>query len=110
MVRLGVGLYGVDPTQKGHALKPVATLKTVISQIRNVQAGESIGYGRKGKAINTMTLATIAVGYADGYSRAFSVGVGEVLVKGRRAPVIGNVCMDMTMIDVTGLDAKEGDE
>jgi Alr-MurF fusion protein len=110
MVRLGVGLYGVDPTQNGHALKPVATLKTVISQIRNVQAGESIGYGRKGKAIKTMKLATIAVGYADGYSRAFSAGVGEVMVKGKRAPVVGNVCMDMTMVDITGVEAKEGDE
>ncbi len=110
MVRLGVGLYGVDPTSNNHGLKPVTTLKTVISQIREVNAGESIGYGRRGKAIQAMTLATIAVGYADGYSRAFSRGVGEVLVKGKRAPVVGNVCMDMTMIDITGMDAKEGDE
>jgi len=117
MVRLGIGLYGVDPTGNNPSLKPVTTLKTVISQIREIKEGDSIGYGRKGKAIKDMTLATIAVGYADGYSRAFSKGVGEVSVKarlpdgqGKRAPVIGNVCMDMTMIDVTGMDAKEGDE
>jgi len=110
MVRLGVGLYGVDPTYNNHNLKPVTTLKTIISQIRDVKAGESIGYSRKGKAIKTMKVATIAVGYADGYSRAFSRGVGEVLVNGKRASVVGNVCMDMTMIDITGLEAKEGDE
>lgn len=110
MVRLGVGLYGVDPTSSNHALKPVATLKTVISQVRKVREGDSIGYSRKGKAIKEMALATIAVGYADGYSRAFSRGVGEVLVNGKRANVVGNVCMDMTMIDITGIEAKEGDE
>ena len=110
MVRLGVGLYGVNPTMDNHPLKPVATLKTVISQIRKIKGGDSIGYGRKGKAIKEMTLATIAVGYADGYSRAFSGGVGEVSVNGKRAHVVGNVCMDMTMIDITGIDANEGDE
>jgi Alr-MurF fusion protein len=110
MVRLGVGLYGVDPTAERHNLKPVNTLKTLISQIRTVKAGETVGYGRKGKAINDMRIGTIAIGYADGYSRAFSKGVGEVLVNGKRAPVIGNVCMDMTMIDLTGIDAHEGSE
>lgn len=110
MVRLGVGLYGVNPTSENHQLKTVATLKTVISQIKKIKNGESIGYGRKGRATSDMTLATIAVGYADGYSRAFSRGVGEVLVNGKRAHVVGNVCMDMTMVDITGIDAKEGDE
>jgi alanine racemase len=113
MVRLGIGLYGVDPTdeRKSEAdLQPVATLKTVISQLRKVPAGESIGYGRRGRTTNEMIVATIAIGYADGFSRAFSRGVGEVLVNGRRAPVVGNVCMDMTMIDVTGMDVNEGDE
>lgn len=112
MVRLGIGLYGVDPTdgtQKAD-LQPVATLKSVISQIRTVPAGQSIGYGRSGQAIKDMTVATIAIGYADGFSRAFSRGVGEVLVRDKRCPVVGNVCMDMTMIDVTGIDAHEGDE
>ena len=110
MVRLGVGLYGIDPTYNNHNLKPVTTLKTIISQIREVKAGESVGYSRKGKAIKSMKVATIAVGYADGYSRAFSGGVGEVVVNGKRAKVVGNVCMDMTMIDITGIEAKEGDE
>jgi alanine racemase len=110
MVRLGVGLYGVDPTTEAHPLKPVATLKTVISQIKKIKAGDSIGYGRKGKATKEMTIATIAVGYADGYSRAFSGGIGEVSISGKRANVVGNVCMDMTMIDITGIDAAEGDE
>ncbi len=110
MVRLGVGLYGVNPTTLDQPLKPVACLKTIISQIREINEGDSIGYSRKGKAIKAMTIATIAVGYADGYSRAFSKGVGEVLVNGKRARVVGNVCMDMTMIDITGLDASEGDE
>ncbi|HEU5289165.1 MAG TPA: bifunctional UDP-N-acetylmuramoyl-tripeptide:D-alanyl-D-alanine ligase/alanine racemase [Cyclobacteriaceae bacterium] len=110
MVRLGIGLYGVDPTNNNHNVRPVTTLKTIISQIREVKAGESVGYSRKGKAIKTMKVATIAVGYADGYSRAFSGGVGEVIVNGKRAKVVGNVCMDMTMIDITDIDAKEGDE
>jgi alanine racemase len=110
MVRLGIGLYGVDPTSERHPLKPVATLKTIISQIRSVPAGETVGYGRRGKATSDMKLATIAIGYADGYTRAFSRGVGEVLINGKRAHVFGNVCMDMVMVDVTGIEAKEGDE
>lgn len=111
MVRLGIGLYGVDPTTDGFSqLRPVATLKTLISQIRQVKKGESIGYGRRGYAERDLTVATIAIGYADGFSRAFSRGVGEVLIHGNRAKVIGNVCMDMTMVDVTGLNVMEGDE
>ncbi|HTF16967.1 MAG TPA: bifunctional UDP-N-acetylmuramoyl-tripeptide:D-alanyl-D-alanine ligase/alanine racemase [Chryseolinea sp.] len=110
MVRLGIGLYGVDPTVKQHALKTVVTLKTIISQIKHVRKGETVGYGRRGMAEQDITTATIAIGYADGYSRAFSRGVGKVLLNGRLAPVIGNVCMDMTMIDITGIPADEGDE
>ncbi|HEY5823988.1 MAG TPA: bifunctional UDP-N-acetylmuramoyl-tripeptide:D-alanyl-D-alanine ligase/alanine racemase [Cyclobacteriaceae bacterium] len=111
MVRLGIGLYGVNPTEiKEYSLQPVPTLKSVISQIKIIKAGESIGYGRKGKAKEEMKIATIAIGYADGYSRAFSQGKGVVLVNGKRAPVVGNVCMDMTMIDITRIDANEGDE
>jgi alanine racemase len=112
MVRLGIGLYGVDPTsdKMGGHLIPVATLKTVISQIKTITPGETIGYGRKGRAEKAMTLATIAIGYADGFSRAFSRGIGEVVINSKRARVVGNVCMDMTMIDVTGIDAKEGDQ
>ena len=111
MVRLGIGLYGVDPTEEGNAnLKPVATLKTVISQIKTIKAGDTIGYGRKGSASKDMTLATLAIGYADGFSRSFSQGKGRVLINGQRSPVVGNVCMDMTMVDITGIEAHEGDE
>lgn len=110
MVRLGIGLYGVDPTADQHALKTVVTLKTIISQIKHIKTGETVGYGRRGTASRDTTTATIAIGYADGYSRAFSRGVGKVLVNGHLAPVIGNVCMDMTMIDITGIPADEGDE
>ena len=111
MVRLGIGLYGVDPTKDDFKdLQPVATLKTIISQIKDIPKGESIGYGRKGFAEKDLKLATIAIGYADGFSRRLSQGIGEVLINGNRAKVIGNVCMDMTMVDITGLEAKEGDE
>lgn len=111
MVRLGIGLYGVDPTSDGfRELRPVATLKTIISHIQHVRKGETIGYGRRGVAQNDMLIGTIAIGYADGFTRAFSRGVGKVLVKGQRVPVVGNVCMDMTMIDISGIDAVDGDE
>ncbi|NOS55305.1 MAG: bifunctional UDP-N-acetylmuramoyl-tripeptide:D-alanyl-D-alanine ligase/alanine racemase [Cyclobacteriaceae bacterium] len=111
MVRLGIGLYGVNPTEgKVDQLQPVATLKTIVSQIKKVKKGETIGYGRKGKAENDMSLATIAIGYADGFSRSFSKGKGFVSIKSKKAPVVGNVCMDMTMVDVTHMDAQEGDE
>jgi alanine racemase len=111
MVRLGIGLYGIDPTMdKSSKLQPVATLKTIISQIKKISKGETVGYGRKGKAENELTIATIAIGYADGFSRSFSRGKGAVLVNGQKASVIGNVCMDMTMVDITGIVANEGDE
>ncbi len=108
MVRLGIGLYGVDPTA-AHALRPVATLKTTVSQVRYVKAGEPVGYSGKGVAAHNRSIATLAIGYADGFSRAHGNGAGQVLIHGQRVPVVGNVCMDMTMVDVTGLDVKEGD-
>ncbi len=111
MVRLGIGLYGINPTSDSDEhLKPVATLKTIISQIKKIKAGNTVGYGRKGKATQDTTVATIAIGYADGFSRAFSQGKGKVLINGKKVPVLGNVCMDMSMIDITGIEAKEGDE
>jgi alanine racemase len=111
MVRLGIGLYGIDPTEEGHAnLRPVVTLKTIISQIKRLKAGETVGYGRRGKVDKEATVATLAIGYADGFSRRFSNGAGNVLIHGRLAPVKGNVCMDMTMVDITGIPAREGDE
>lgn len=111
MVRLGIGLYGLEANKlEQHRLQPISRLKTIISQIKHIRKGETVGYSRKGLAKEDMQIATIAIGYADGFSRAFSNGVGEVWLHGKKAPVIGNVCMDMTMIDITGIDASEGDE
>lgn len=111
MVRLGIGLYGVEVTgTEQKELQTVGTLKTVISQIKHVKVGETIGYSRKGILEKDSIIATIAIGYADGFDRGFSKGVGKVLVNGVACPVVGNVCMDMTMIDVSETDCKEGDE
>jgi alanine racemase len=111
MIRLGIGLYGVDADPNiQQQLKIVTTLKTTISQIKKIKAGESIGYSRKGVAIKDSEIATVRIGYADGYPRLLSNGVGSMLINGKPAPVIGNVCMDMTMLDITGIDAQEGDE
>lgn len=110
MVRLGIGFYGVNPTGIRIPLEPASTFKTVISQIKKIKKGESVGYGRHGQVKRDSTIATIAIGYADGFSRAFGCGKGCVLINGKRAPVIGNVCMDMTMVDVTDIEANEGDE
>jgi len=111
LVRLGKGLYGTAVRPEDQAnLRTVGTLKTVISQIKSVSAGETVGYGRRGLLHRDSRVATIAIGYADGYDRAFSRGVGKVLVNGILCPVLGNVCMDMTMIDVTDAPCAEGDE
>jgi alanine racemase len=111
MIRLGIGLYGVDSAADiQQQLKNVTTLKTTISQIKKIKAGESIGYSRKGLATKDSEIATVRIGYADGYPRLLSNGVGSMLVNGRLAPVIGNVCMDMTMLDITCINANEGDE
>ena len=111
MVRLGIGLYGVEPNALFQdKLLPASTLKTTVSQVKMVNRNESIGYGRKGMAKSNMEIATIAIGYADGFDRRFSNGVGKVLIKDKFAPVIGNVCMDMTMVDVTGLNVVAGEE
>ena len=111
MVRLGIGLHGleVDGIIKG-SLRLPAQLKTVVSQIRTVKQGETIGYGRKGVADKEMKIATIAIGYADGYLRIFGNGNAYVSISGQQARTIGNICMDMTMIDVTDLNVAEGDE
>lgn len=111
MVRLGIGLYGVEVNGiYDAALRPISSLKTTISQIKTVDAGETIGYSRKGRLSSNGKIATIAIGYADGYDRRFSNGKGSVLIHGKKAPIIGNVCMDMCMVDISGIDAKEGDE
>jgi alanine racemase len=111
MVRLGIGLYGFSSTAyEQQQLQQVATLKTTISQIRNVPAKETIGYNRKGKLKRDSVIATIAIGYADGISRRLGNGNGSMLVNGKLAPIIGNVCMDMCMLDITEVQAREGDE
>ncbi|MEO6231787.1 MAG: bifunctional UDP-N-acetylmuramoyl-tripeptide:D-alanyl-D-alanine ligase/alanine racemase [Ferruginibacter sp.] len=111
MVRLGIGLYGVDNnTVMQEKLKNVSTLKTTISQVKNIKAGESVGYSRKGITVVDSQIATVRIGYADGYPRILSNGAGKMLVNGKEVPVIGNVCMDMTMLDTTGNEVKEGDE
>ncbi|HAO47426.1 MAG TPA: bifunctional UDP-N-acetylmuramoyl-tripeptide:D-alanyl-D-alanine ligase/alanine racemase [Chitinophagaceae bacterium] len=111
MVRLGIGLYGVDSHEAiQQQLRNVTTLKSTVSQIKHVKAGERVGYSRKGVAVNDSTIATIRIGYADGYPRLMSNGVGKMWIRGKRVPVIGNVCMDMTMLDITGAHVQEGDE
>uniref|UniRef100_UPI003B3A2A6E alanine racemase n=1 Tax=Spirosoma sp. TaxID=1899569 RepID=UPI003B3A2A6E len=111
MVRLGIGLYGVEASNiDPSSLHTVGTLRTVISQIKTVRAGESVGYSRRGWLDHDARIATLAIGYADGYDRRLGNGVGEVWVNGTRCPTVGNVCMDMTMIDVTRATASEGDE
>lgn len=112
MVRLGIGLYGVEANQyEQDKLQPISSLKTIISQINDLTPGETVGYGRKGIINENKRIATIAIGYADGYSRAFSNGVGQVYIHGKKAPVVGSVCMDMTMVDVTHIpEAQEEDE
>jgi alanine racemase len=112
MVRLGIGLYGVDSSnQQQLSLQTVATLKTTIAQLRKVAAGETIGYNRRGKTTRDSIIATIRIGYADGFRRSLGNGNGKVFINGKEAPVIGTVAMDMTMIDVTDIpNIAEGDE
>ncbi|HRH65230.1 MAG TPA: bifunctional UDP-N-acetylmuramoyl-tripeptide:D-alanyl-D-alanine ligase/alanine racemase [Bacteroidia bacterium] len=111
MVRLGIGLYGFASTSnEQQQLQHVATLKTTISQIKSVPANETIGYSRKGKLTRDSLIATVAIGYADGINRRFGNGAGTMLVNGKRVPVVGSVCMDMCMLDITDVPAKEGDE
>ncbi|HEY1044836.1 MAG TPA: bifunctional UDP-N-acetylmuramoyl-tripeptide:D-alanyl-D-alanine ligase/alanine racemase [Bacteroidia bacterium] len=111
MVRLGIGLYGIDPT--GHSrdsFEQVFTLKTNVSQIKQIGADESIGYSRKSFASRERKIAVLALGYADGLNRLLSNGKGAFLINGKLAPIAGNVCMDMCMVDVTDIDCEEGDE
>jgi len=112
MVRLGIGLYGLAAKPEDQEnLMTVGTLKTVISQIKYIKSSETIGYGRKGELTRDTKMATIAIGYADGYDRRFSSGVGEVLIHGHRCKVVGNICMDMTMVDITDVpNVQEGDQ
>ena len=108
MVRLGIGHYGISSLPDAN-LKQVCALKTVILQIKNVKAGETVGYSRKGIINADKRIAVIPIGYADGFDRKLGNGVGEVYINRQRAKVIGNVCMDLVMVDVTNLEANEGD-
>ncbi|RYD91825.1 MAG: alanine racemase, partial [Sphingobacteriales bacterium] len=112
MVRLGIGLYGVDAAIPAteNALHPIASLKTSISQIKKVPAGDTVGYNRNGSLAKDGRIATVRIGYADGYLRAFGNGVGTMLVKGAIVPTVGNISMDMCTIDVSTVEVKEGDE
>ncbi|TAJ14155.1 bifunctional UDP-N-acetylmuramoyl-tripeptide:D-alanyl-D-alanine ligase/alanine racemase [Marinilabiliaceae bacterium JC017] len=109
MVRLGIGMYGISPENEAHLLN-VISLKSYISQIKEVPAFETIGYGRKGVLKNNSRIAVIPIGYADGLDRHLSNEKGKVMINGRFVPIIGNICMDMCMADITNISAEEGDE
>lgn len=112
MVRLGIGLYGIDSADSHQLdLQPAATLRSTVAQLKYLKAGESVSYNRKGILTRDSVIATVRLGYADGYPRRLGNGKGSIYVKGQLAPVVGTVCMDMTMIDVTGIPGvKEGDD
>jgi alanine racemase len=111
MVRLGIGLYGIEINTDKLDLQPVATYRSTIAQIKNLKAGDTVSYNRSGVIKEDSTIATVRVGYADGFSRKFSSGIGKMWLKGKLTPVVGSVCMDMTMIDVTNIpDVNVGDE
>ncbi len=109
MVRLGIGLHGFDPSGQLN-LRHSSQLKTVVSQIQKLKAGDTVGYSRKGKIARDSKIAVIPIGYEDGYSRAFGNGKANVLVNNVLCPTIGSICMDMTMVDVTNVNVVEGDE
>ncbi len=111
MVRSGIGLYGFGNSSAEDArLRPISTLKTIVSQLHTVPVGESVGYNRGFVADKQQVTATLPIGHADGLSRRMGKGVGYVTIGGQKAPYIGNVCMDMIMVNVTGIDCAEGDE
>jgi alanine racemase len=102
MVRLGIGLYGVNVAANDPlSLKNAASLTTTIAQIRRVKSGETVGYNRKGRLSRDSLIATIRIGYADGYPRSLGNGQGKVMIQQKLFPIVGSVCMDMTMVDIT---------
>jgi alanine racemase len=111
MVRTGIGLYGFgnDPKENKN-LRPIGTLKTVISQIHHIQPGETVGYNRAFNATKITKTATLPIGHADGISRSYGEGIGWVNIHRKKAPIVGNVCMDMIMVDVSNIPCNEGDE
>ena len=112
MVRLGIGMYGVDSAGGlQNRLLPAATLRSSIAQLKHLKAGDTVGYGRRGRIEKDSVIATVRIGYADGFPRRLGNGRGQMWVRGGLAPVVGSVCMDMTMIDVTDIaGVKEGDD
>ena len=111
MVRLGIGVYGIDPTEsKKYGLENVGKLRTTITQIRKFIDTETVGYGRSGAANMGERIGIIPIGYADGLKRSLSNGVGSVWVNGELAPIVGKVCMDMTMVNLSEIRCEEGDE
>ncbi len=109
MVRLGIGLYGISSSNQ-NKLRNVSSLKSTISQIKKVAASETVGYGRMGKLHGQGIIGVIPVGYADGLNRKLGNGKGRFLVKNKFVPTVGNICMDMCMVDITEINAREGDE
>ncbi|WP_299394150.1 alanine racemase [uncultured Gelidibacter sp.] len=111
MVRSGIGLYGFGNSEEENKnFKPIAKLKSVISQIHRIEKGETVGYNRAYKSEEAITTATIPIGHADGIGRQYGQGKGFVIIDGKKAPIVGNVCMDMIMVNITGIDCEEGDE
>jgi alanine racemase len=111
MVRCGIGLYGFGNSEdEDKQLKPIATLKSVISQIHRIEKGESVGYNRAYQAKGFEKTATIPIGHADGIGRSYGNRNGYVVINDKKAPIIGNVCMDMIMVNITDIDCREGDE
>ena len=111
MVRSGIGLYGFGNSDKENKnFKPIASLKSVISQIHHISKGETVGYNRAFKSEASQKTATLPIGHADGIGRQYGNGKGYVIINNQKAPIVGNVCMDMIMVNVTGIDCKEGDE
>lgn len=111
MVRLGIGLYGFSsvPQDKKH-LQNTVTLKTVVTQVKKIPANETIGYNRSYKTYQESQIAIVPIGYADGFPRELGNGIGKVFIASHLVPIVGKICMDMCMVDVTGLSVQEGDE
>lgn len=112
MVRLGIGLYGIgSDDHPSIQLHEISSLKSTVAQIKQVRSGDSVSYGRNGIVHRDSVIATVRIGYADGYPRKLSNGVGKMIIQGQVAPIVGMICMDMTMIDVTDIpNVQEGDE
>lgn len=111
MVRSGIGMYGfANDAKRQSEFKPIASLKTIISQIHNLKKGDVLGYNRGFVASGNIKTATLPIGHADGIHRIFGKGRGFVFIKGKKAPILGNVCMDAIMVDISDIDCQEGDE